>query len=156
MTHDVSNRIAHLCHTVMLCLVQAWLRQFGVYMKERAPYQLLMPGVLDLFGHNSPHHLQHNPSAQVRPLREPMRGLGFSKPKGPEVSTGCIAVSHCRGWCSVLLCRDRVYRATFKCAHRTVPTVPQVTGCFPLQLGACGQELSGILAHYIPRVITPG
>jgi hypothetical protein len=50
----------------MFYLMQAWLRQFGVFVKQRAPHQLLLPGVKDLFGHNSPHHLQYNPPAQVR------------------------------------------------------------------------------------------
>lgn len=50
---------------VHLSTLQAWLKQLGVFFKERAPHQLLLPGVMDLFGHNSPHHLQHNPHAQV-------------------------------------------------------------------------------------------
>lgn len=51
---------------LLLCVTQAWLRQLGTFMKERAPHQLLLQGVLDMFGHNSPHHLRHNPPAQVR------------------------------------------------------------------------------------------
>jgi hypothetical protein len=49
-------------------LLQAWLRQVGAIIKQHAPRQLFLPGVKDLFGHNSPHHLQHNPAAQVSVL----------------------------------------------------------------------------------------
>lgn len=52
-----------------MCLLQAWLRQVGAIIKQHAPRQLFLPGVKDLFGHNSPHHLQDNPTAQVRVLK---------------------------------------------------------------------------------------
>lgn len=60
LTEDASHPGTPSSQTLL-----AWLRQFGVYVKQRAPHQLLLTGVKDLFGHNSPHHLQHNPRAQV-------------------------------------------------------------------------------------------
>jgi hypothetical protein len=52
----------------------------GVFIKQRAPNQLLMPGVLGVFGRNSPHHLQHNPPARVslwpRGMLRAWRGCG--------------------------------------------------------------------------------
>lgn len=42
----------------------------GIFIKERAPNQLMLPGVMDLFGRNSPHHLDLNPQAQVQAVCE--------------------------------------------------------------------------------------
>eukprot|EP00879_Flechtneria_rotunda_P009239 GHRR01009672.1.p1 GENE.GHRR01009672.1~~GHRR01009672.1.p1 ORF type:complete len:721 (+),score=226.02 GHRR01009672.1:221-2383(+) len=42
-----------------------WMRQMGVFMKQKAPHHLLLSGLEGYFGLSSPHLLQYNPHAQV-------------------------------------------------------------------------------------------
>lgn len=49
-----------------VCVGQGWLKQLGTYLKERAPHQMVLPGLEGFFGLSSPHHTKHNPFTQVQ------------------------------------------------------------------------------------------
>uniref|UniRef100_A0A383V8Z8 mannan endo-1,4-beta-mannosidase n=1 Tax=Tetradesmus obliquus TaxID=3088 RepID=A0A383V8Z8_TETOB len=42
-----------------------WLKQMGTFLREKAPHQLVLSGLEGFFGAASPHHLKHNPYAQL-------------------------------------------------------------------------------------------
>lgn len=78
-SHGLGGPRAHANLDALCCLLksillvvsgapawQSWLKQMGIFLKQKAPHQLVMAGLDGFFGQSSPHHLQHNPFAQVR------------------------------------------------------------------------------------------
>lgn len=65
---QLHTRPLYVCVHPAVCMsvAQGWLKHLGTYLKERAPHQMVLPGLDGTFGLSSPHHLQHNPFTQVQ------------------------------------------------------------------------------------------